>query len=463
MSHAPRVSVLMAAHNAAAFVDEALRSALAQDYPAEQLHVIVVDDGSTDETGMVVARVAAEHPGRVRLIRQKRHGQVAAINRAAAEAAGDLLAFIDADDAWPADKIARQVELLEARPEVGLVYTDLRVIDAAGRVLEDSWVDDARPPEGRDVGRFLAQNAVMTSTILVRAGLREALFPIPAEMPWPDWWLAVRSAQCSHVAYLAEPKTLYRFHGANMSLGAEGAARLAELRKALALQRWFLRRLDVPATPVADLERAWDGFGRMAEEARAVAGSPFAELLHVTADDRDEAAALAAQACELLEHGALHEALGSAVCAAAADPGCDEVRATLARVRAAMPSGAGQQPLRGARDVVIGVHGDELLHDPELLAACAEHLGDLAGVTLAIDASTADPVEATVRMEALVAAHGLADAALDVVVVTGPLDELGRARLAHGLTAVVGARRASPAIPHYPRGRVHEVRALVAG
>src|SRR4051794_36910337 len=108
----PAVAVLIAAYEAEPFVGQAVRSALAQDYPPERLHVVVVDDGSTDGTARVVEAIAGEHPGRVTLIRQETRGSVGAVARAAAAPAAqeaDLLAILDADDAWPADKLAAQV------------------------------------------------------------------------------------------------------------------------------------------------------------------------------------------------------------------------------------------------------------------------------------------------------------------------------------------------------------------
>jgi hypothetical protein len=301
----------------------------------------------------------------------------------------------------------------------------------------------------------------MSSTILARATLRDQLFPIPGEMPWPDWWFAVRVAQVADVEYLPEPKTLYRFHGANMSLGAQGAARLGQLRKALGFQRWFLRRLDSAAVSTAALEYVWDAFERMAEEARATAGSPFAAIVDITDADRTEAATLVDRARLLLRAGATHRALGVAINAAACDPTDDAVRAMLTTVRAAVPSGRGSQPLRDAHRVAVGVQGDELLHDPSLLGAVAAALGDLERVTLAIDASDTGAIEAVRRMESIVLAAGLDAAPLDVLIVTGPLDELGRARLAHGLTAVVGTRGQGGEVPWYPPERLDEVRALV--
>src|SRR4051794_15134429 len=143
----PSVAVLVAAYDAEPFVGQAVRSALAQDYPAERVHVVVVDDGSTDGTAAVVEGIALEHPGRVTLVRQENRGSVGAVNRAAEEVppGADLIAILDADDAWPADKLRAQAAVFEARPEVGLVYTDMRVIDASGAVLQESWLAGSRP------------------------------------------------------------------------------------------------------------------------------------------------------------------------------------------------------------------------------------------------------------------------------------------------------------------------------
>src|SRR5690349_95677 len=182
MTTLPTVAVLVAAYDAEPFVGQAVRSALAQDYPPELLHVVVVDDGSRDGTADVVGALAAEHPSRVTLVRQENRGSVGAVNRCAEQPAAleaDLLAILDADDAWPAGKIAAQVEVFAARPEVGLVYTDMRVIDASGTVVQESWLAGSRPPAGRALSAFLGENLVTGSSIVVRGALRDALFPIP--------------------------------------------------------------------------------------------------------------------------------------------------------------------------------------------------------------------------------------------------------------------------------------------
>jgi hypothetical protein len=491
----PSVAVLVAAFDAERFVGQAVRSALAQDYPADRLHVVVVDDGSADATAAVVARIAEDHPGRLTLVRQDNRGSVGAVNRAAAErvaAEADLLAILDADDAWPAGKLAAQAEVFAARPEVGLVYTDMRVIDADGAVLQESWLSDARPPTGRGLPTFLRENLVTGSSIVVRGTLRDVLFPIPDEMAWADWWLAARASQFSEIAYLPIPRTLYRFHATNMSLGAEGRAKLRELRKGLALQRWFLRRVTAGEMTISDLEQCWDAFARLAGEALEVAGTPFVKLMEVSAQDTREANALGAEAQALLAGDAaapspptsrdgswsvtdhqssldapgvspeLHDALAIAVRGAATDPLSDAARGALHAVRAALPAGIGPYPLRGARPLVACLDADDIVRDPGILAACAAALGDLDDVTIAVDASTFDAAEAAARISALAEDLGLADdPRLDLALVTGPLDELGAARLLYGLTVRVCTRRHDDDTPWCAPADVAGARALL--
>ena len=111
-----RVSVLLACWNAAPYVEEAVQSVLDQRPPP--FEVIAVDDGSTDRSAAVLEGFGT----RLVLIRQANSGVGAALNRAAAEAAGDALAFIDADDLWTPGKLARQMEALAADPALDAVF-----------------------------------------------------------------------------------------------------------------------------------------------------------------------------------------------------------------------------------------------------------------------------------------------------------------------------------------------------
>ena len=128
------VSVVIPTYNRARWLTEAVASALAQTVPP--LEVLIVDDGSTDDTEAVAATFAPP----VRYIRQRNAGVAAARNRGIREARGDLVALLDSDDVWEPSKLAVQLAVLDAHPEVGWCLSDCEVIDADGRALP--------PPQG---------------------------------------------------------------------------------------------------------------------------------------------------------------------------------------------------------------------------------------------------------------------------------------------------------------------------
>src|SRR5262245_39118970 len=116
----PTVSVIVAVYNGERFIADALRSILAQTAPADE--VIVIDDGSTDGTGAVVARFPD-----VRCLRREANGgQASALNWGVASARGAYLAFLDADDVWEPDKLARQLAAFAADPALDVVYGHAR-------------------------------------------------------------------------------------------------------------------------------------------------------------------------------------------------------------------------------------------------------------------------------------------------------------------------------------------------
>lgn len=116
----PLVSVIVPAYNAEKYLGEALESALAQT--RQDVEIILVDDGSTDGT----AAIARSFGARVQLVQQENRGVGGAVNTGLRRARGDLLAFLDADDRWLADKLSLQVSWMEAHPETDLVFGHAR-------------------------------------------------------------------------------------------------------------------------------------------------------------------------------------------------------------------------------------------------------------------------------------------------------------------------------------------------
>jgi glycosyltransferase involved in cell wall biosynthesis len=129
----PLVSVVIPAYNAEAYLAEAIDSVLPQWYTNTE--IIVVDDGSTDGTGLV----AQNYGGRVRYIRRKNGGIGAARNTGVEHAHGSLLAFLDADDLWTPEKLALQLAVMAAQPDVDLVF---------GHVVQFQSGDGVALPEG---------------------------------------------------------------------------------------------------------------------------------------------------------------------------------------------------------------------------------------------------------------------------------------------------------------------------
>ena len=167
------IDVVIPTFNSAAFVGEAVASALAQEGVA--VRVFVVADGSTDGTLDALPRDA-----RVASLRQPANAGPAAVrNRGIAAGLAPLVALLDADDVWLPGKLARQAAALAARPGAALSCTDFFDFDAAG-TLRPSMLAHHRPASGRVLGRLIADPFVKTSTVVLR---RAAL---PSSRPFDE-------------------------------------------------------------------------------------------------------------------------------------------------------------------------------------------------------------------------------------------------------------------------------------
>ena len=125
----PTVSVVIPAYNAAWCVHKAIDSVLAQDF--RDLEVVVVNDGSTDDTMAVLRRYGDS----IQVVSQSNGGMSSARNAGIRASRGEFLAFLDSDDWWLPGKLRGQVELLRNRPELGFCSCTARVEDMEGRLL----------------------------------------------------------------------------------------------------------------------------------------------------------------------------------------------------------------------------------------------------------------------------------------------------------------------------------------
>ncbi len=207
----PSVSVVIPAYNLARYLPQAIDSALAQSCPAAE--VIVVDDGSLDET----PELLASYGDRIRILRQENRGLSAARNAGAAVARGDLLAFLDADDVWLPTKLEKQIARFEADGGIGLAHCGVEEIDGSGNVIGcrldglEGWVSEDMLLFERGVILGGGSGCVMLRSLFEEVGGCN-----PSLSTSADWDLYYRIARLRRVAFVAEPLLRYRFHASNM-------------------------------------------------------------------------------------------------------------------------------------------------------------------------------------------------------------------------------------------------------
>lgn len=216
----PKVSVIIPCYNAARFIEESVRSLLNQNLDdSVPVEIIVVDDGSSDGSAELVAALADVYDS-VLCIRGPHRGIVPTVTRGLESARGDFIALQGADDTSSPDRIRLQLELLYRNSQVGLVFSDLEVIDSDGHVIASSFwrLANLNPERGRPIQRLLEENFVSGGTLLFRRELLEHMLPMPSILPFEDWWLAFCGALASEIDFLPYPLVRYRCHGANVVL-----------------------------------------------------------------------------------------------------------------------------------------------------------------------------------------------------------------------------------------------------
>jgi glycosyltransferase involved in cell wall biosynthesis len=213
----PTVTVLIDTYNHERFIEEAIVSVLEQDFPRDDMEILVVDDGSTDRTPEIVRKFEP----RVRLLRKANGGQASAFNAGIPECQGEIIAFLDGDDWWVPLKLRMVVAQLEANPEVG----------AVGHGLYESY-SDVRPPRSVVTERacrvhlsdpatarlFTQLRACLgTSRITIRRTLLEQILPFPEQLVIEaDEWMFTLAPALAPVVVLNQPLVFYRLHDGNL-------------------------------------------------------------------------------------------------------------------------------------------------------------------------------------------------------------------------------------------------------
>lgn len=259
----PTISVVIPAYNAAASLPRALDSVLEQTFAAHE--IIVVDDGSTDATAEIMQPYLAQ--ARVRYLRQANAGPSAARNQGASLATGDWLAFLDADDWYYPQRLARHARMIVATPGLDFLVGNFDYRDSNGELLHTSM--SACPLgrellaqhgeageaifEGDTLGQFIAEQFSDTRMLTLPRATFSALggFPLELKICEDVVFLLRLCARSQRVGVVCAPGAVYAVHDDGLIRSDRLRAQTETLR-ALQLQASAMKRAPLP------IRRAWE-------------------------------------------------------------------------------------------------------------------------------------------------------------------------------------------------------------
>ena len=245
-----KISIIIPTYNYAQYICEAIESVLNQTY--KDFEIIVVDDGSTDNTKEVIK----PYLNKIKYIYQQNSGPSAARNRGIKEAKGEYIAFLDADDIWLAQKLELQIKFMEKEKEVGLIFSDMILFNEKG-IIKNSFLKEKlffnklsiKPLSSTEkviydnvFNALLQENFIPTNTVIVKKEcfnkvgfFDETLFSVEDR----DMWL--RIGLFYDIGFINFPLVLTRFHETNISANQELA-----LKSRLKVMKKFLNYSNLP-------------------------------------------------------------------------------------------------------------------------------------------------------------------------------------------------------------------------
>lgn len=238
----PTIAVVIPTYNRAAFLGPAVASIRAQSRRCTE--IVIVDDGSTDDTARVVDRLGSG----IRYVRQRNAGPAVARNRGIRETQADLIAFLDTDDRWLPKKLELQVEVMRRHPTVALVSADMAIEDDLGTLLTPSnfekrglrsfFEELSGQPIPHAPRRLLEVNFVNTSTALIRRDVLHALSGFDDRLRYgEDLELWLRIAARHDIACLPSVQEIRVEHATNVTKSIEPML-LDYVRRAEIVREW---------------------------------------------------------------------------------------------------------------------------------------------------------------------------------------------------------------------------------
>jgi glycosyltransferase involved in cell wall biosynthesis len=221
----PFFSVIISNYNYGSFIGEAIGSVLDQSFPLKDVEILVVDDGSTDDSREIIRKYAQ----RVTAIFQDNRGQAAALNTGMQNAHGRFIALLDSDDIWHKDKLKRIADEFEKTESVDFVFHFLHVIDHEKKTIDRYIVPKPCPDACICPGALYRERYLQghlpwfspTSGLSIRAECLRKVLPIPEDFRIAaDFYLHyIVPLYARKICLIEKPLAYYRMHGTNVSGG----------------------------------------------------------------------------------------------------------------------------------------------------------------------------------------------------------------------------------------------------
>lgn len=244
---APEVAVVVPSYNHAHFIEATLRSIFAQTY--RPLSLLVIDDGSKDESVAVIRRVLADCPFPAELIARENRGLTRTLNEGLSRTKGKYFAYLGSDDLWQPERIARGVATLESQPDAVMAFSHCYFIDGAGTRLDVSS-RRSQHTSGFYFWKMMGGNVgIMSPTPLFRRSALE-LVRWNEQARLEDFELYLALALLGPFAFIDEPLASWRAHTTNTSASAEFMT-----RERIATIERMAARLALPEEQVEVLRR----------------------------------------------------------------------------------------------------------------------------------------------------------------------------------------------------------------
>jgi len=238
---APFFTVLVDSYNYGQYVEEAVASALGQNFPTNEREILVVDDGSTDDTETRMRK----YRGAIRYIRKENGGQASAFNFGFAHARGEVIALLDADDVWLPEKLERVHEEFERHPEAGMLYHRVHLWDGARDVSEDPYFValSGRIPESRST--LLKYPMVGTSCLAFRRQTLQEILPVAEGLRFQaDAYLTALIIFVAPIVALPEFLGKYRLHGDNLFQANSDQTSKPQLERRMVMRQTLLCEIE---------------------------------------------------------------------------------------------------------------------------------------------------------------------------------------------------------------------------